>query len=121
MENYADYDFYINQYKGSLSNDLFDTLIIKASRGIDRNVNVMLTQEIINDLTETEQWQLKYVACELVDFINNNGLNSDTTAGANSISIDGVSINKNVKSEDYIKASKKKIYDNLPMKLTRYL
>ena len=76
MINYADYDFYTNEYKGSLSIDLFNSLIIKASREIDKNVNKDLTETNIERLTEREQWQLKYVACELCDFLNNSGGNS---------------------------------------------
>ena len=76
MINYADYDFYANEYKGSLSIDLFNSLIIKASREIDKNVNKDLTEINIKRLTEREQWQLKYVACELCDFLKNIGGNS---------------------------------------------
>ena len=115
MENYADYEFYRSQYMGSLSNDLFDSLIVKASREIDRNVNCDIEKA---KLTEKEQWQLQYVACELVDYLNNNGTNAESSAG--SISIDGVSITKYENSE-YTTNNKHKILGNLPIKLTRYL
>ena len=124
MINYADYDFYINEYKGSLSIDLFNSLIIKASREIDNNVNKKLTEANIKRLPEDEQWQLKYVACELCDFLNNSGGNSGKYSfGADSISIDGVSINKgsNKKSETQINKDKKSILGELPLSLIRYL
>ena len=124
MINYADYDFYTNEYKGSLSIDLFNSLIIKASREIDKNVNKKLTEDNIKRLPEDEQWQLKYVACELCDFLNNSGGNSGKYSfGADSISIDGVSINKgsNKKSENQINKDKKSILGELPLSLIRYL
>lgn len=124
MMNYADYDFYTNEYKGSLSIDLFNSLIVKASREIDKNVNKDLTETNINRLTEREQWQLKYVACELCDFLKNSGGNSGKYSfGANSVSIDGVSINKgsSIKSETQINKDKKSILGELPLSLIRYL
>lgn len=114
MKNYADYDFYENQYKGSISIDLFDSLIVKASRDIDRNINRELTDKVINELSDNDKWKLKYVACELVDFIDET-----ETGSATSISLDGVSISQLSSTE--IKQNKRKIYDNLPLLLTRYL
>lgn len=124
MINYADYDFYISEYKGSLSIDLFNSLIVKASREIDNNVNKKLTEANIKRLPENEQWQLKYVACELCDFLKNSGGNSGKYSfGADSISIDGVSISKgsNIKSETQINKDKKSILGELPLSLIRYL
>lgn len=120
MEKYAEYDFYINEYKGNLSNDLFETLIVKASRDIDRNVNCRLTQDLLNSLSEDELYQLQYTACELVDYINTYGSNS-SNGKANSISIDGVSINRGSKTTEVQKKAKNQIYDNLPHILTRWL
>ena len=120
MMNYADYDFYTNEYKGSLSIDLFNSLIIKASREIDRNINRELTEEVINSLSERDQYRLKFTACELVDYFNVNGSNS-SNAKANSISIDGVSINRGSKSENQATTSKKNIINNLPQELIRYI
>ena len=124
MINYADYEFYKNEYKGSLSVDLFNSLIIKASREIDKNVNKKLTETNIKMLLKDEQWQLKYVACELCDFLKNSGGNSGKYSfGADSISIDGVSISKgsNIKSETQINKDKKSILGELPLSLIRYL
>ena len=120
MENYADYSFYQNEYKGNLSVDLFNSFIVKASREIDKNVNRELTTEVIEKLTEREQWQLSYCACELCDFLKNSGGNT-LDNNANSISIDGVSINKATKTNDELKQVKKNIVDNLPDVLTRYI
>ena len=118
MNNYAEYEFYVDEYQGKLSNDLFDTLIIQASRDIDRNVNCRLTSDVINSLTDDERYKLQYTACELVDYINNYGGNANGIA--NSISIDGVSINNTTGIEE-TKKIKKQIYDNLPSVLTRWL
>jgi hypothetical protein len=120
MINYADYNFYKSEYLGSLSNDLFSSLIIKASREIDRNINRELTEEIINSLSENDQYRLKFTACELADYFNINGSNS-SNAKANSVSIDGVSINRGSKSESQEIASKRNIINNLPLELMRYI
>lgn len=113
MKNYADYGFYVTEFNGSLSNDLFSNYIVKASRVIDRNVNRKLTVDVINSLSKEEQYDLKYVACELTDYLKEKNK-------PNSISIDGVSITK----ESYYSDSKddlQNILDNLPQELTRYL
>lgn len=120
MENYADYEFYVEEYKGSLSIDLFNFLIIKASRDIDRNINCKLNADVINSLSEEDQYKIKYVACELVDYINNFGGNS-SRGKANEIRLDGVAITRNNKSESMTIKNKSQIYDNLPHNLTRWL
>ncbi len=120
MINYVDYKFYNETYKGNLSENLFNFLITKANMIIDRNVNCDLAQELISDLTEKEQYKLKYTACELCDFINSTGSNT-ANGNTNSISIDGVTINKNRKSESEIMRDKQAILSNLPEKLTRFL
>lgn len=119
MENYTEYEFYIDEYQGNLSNDLFDTLVIKASRDIDRNVNCKLTQDVIDNLSDEDKYKLQYATCELVDYINNYGDSSNINK-AKSISIDGVSIDRTITDELQTK-SKKQIYDNLPHELTRWL
>ena len=122
MENYANYQFYTNDYKGSLSEDLFNSLIVKASREIDRNVNRKLTQEYIDSLDSDDQYKIKYTACELCDYFNVNGSNGGV-GKAKSISIDGVSKtngNANLNSSDIAKL-KQNIIDNLPHELIRYL
>lgn len=120
MINYADYDFYKEEYKGNLSKDLFDSLIVSASRNIDRNVNKELTQEVVNSLSGREQYQLKYTACELCDYINLTGGNT-AIGKASAISIDGVSINKGQKSESQMIRGESQILNDLPLSLTRYL
>lgn len=120
MMNYADYGFYIETYKGSLSNDLFNSLIVKASREIDRNVNCDITIDVIDNLRDIDKYKLQYVACELVDYFNENGTNA-SGGRASSISIDGVSINKGNSSDSQLMTSKKNIINNLPNELVRYI
>ena len=48
--NYTDYNYYKSEYRGSLSGDLFSSYIVKASKEIDRNVNIELTTELIEGL-----------------------------------------------------------------------
>ena len=57
MENYADYNFYRSEFKGSLSIDLFNSLIIEASREIDKNINCELTSDVIDDLNDRYKWK----------------------------------------------------------------
>lgn len=120
MINYADYEYYQNTYRGNLSSDLFNSLIIKASRCIDRNVNRRLTQDLLNNLEKDDLERIKYTACELCDFYNTEG--SDSGNGkAKSISIDGVGITRNEKTEAQQKTALRNILNNLPHELTRYL
>lgn len=116
---YADYIYYNETYRGTLSETLFNSLIVKASREIDKNVNCELTNDIITTLSEAEQNSLKHVACELTDLLNRK-INSDNKQ-VTSIVIDGVRKDyKAISSEDY-KTSKLEILDSLPTTLTRYL
>lgn len=109
MINYADYQYYTDTYKGNLSQTLFNSLIIKASREIDKYVNRKITSD---DLTNYEE--IKYVACSLCD-----KLNSISNKGVSSISIDGVS--KTYKNSIELKREILDVIDNLPEELTRYI
>lgn len=117
---YADYGFYTNEYKGKLTYDTFSSLIIKASREIDKNVNVKLTKDVINSLDGIDKGKLKYTACELCDYFKEFGSNS-SYGKANTISIDGVSINRLNKSTEDLQRIKNNIISNLPQEITRYL
>lgn len=110
MINYADYSYYQNEYKGSLSQTLFNSLIIKASREIDKYVNRKITS---NDLDTYEE--IKYVACSLCDKLNSMPKSSNLT----SVSIDGVS--KTYKSSSEVKQELYDILDGLPEELIRYI
>lgn len=112
--NYAEYEYYENTYKGSLSSDLFNSLIVKASREIDKNVNVDITQDVIDELTEKDQDRLQYVACQLCDLSN-----IVSTSGVSSISIDGVS--KKFKTNVELAKDRNEVLDGLPQCLTRYI
>lgn len=117
MINYADYKFYKEIYRGSISNDLFDSLIPKASREIDEVVNKELKEVDITD-------KVRFVACELVDFLKVNELcNCNIKQKISSISIDGVSKHfvNNTKSKEELDDEKKKILNGLPQELTRLL
>lgn len=110
MINYADYQYYTDTYKGSLSQTLFNSLIVKASREIDKHINKRtLTLQDLNDYEE-----VKYVACSLCDKLNTISSNNVT-----SISIDGVS--KTFKNTDEIKKDLQDVLDNLPEDLVRYI
>lgn len=117
---YADYYYYEVEYKGTIPDkDSFDSLILKASREIDKNVNTRLTENKISNLSKEAQDMLKYTACALADLINKRqeSMNKKIT----SYSIDGVSKTFKVLSdEEYIK-SKKEIIACLPDELTCFL
>lgn len=116
MINYADYSFYLNVYKGSLSQDLFNSLIGKASREIDCHVNREIKE---NDLENEENnfgFKIKYTTCLLLEYLQSE---NQINGAVESISIDGVS--KTIKSLSDIERDKLKIVSNLPQDLTRYL
>lgn len=116
---YADYEYYTKKYYGTLPENSFNSLVLKASREIDNNVNTRLTQEKINNLPPEAQDQLKYTACALADLINKKQENENKKV--NSISIDGVSKTfKTIANEEILK-EERKILNCLPDELTRYL
>lgn len=116
MINYADYEFYSNTYKGSLSGDLFNSLIVKTSREIDNYVNREITEEDLDNEINNFGYKIKYTTCLMLDYMNSQ---SKVNGAVESISIDCVS--KTVKSLSDIKKDKQNIIDNLPQELTRYI
>ena len=66
---YVDKNYYFISYHGTLPDNSFDLLALKASKEIDKNVNTRLTREKINNLPEEAQEQLKYTVCALIDLI----------------------------------------------------
>lgn len=115
---YADYKYYSDEYFGTLPEDSFNSLVLKASREIDNNINTRLTQEKINNLEQEAQKQLKYTACALVDLIEKK--ESGSNKKASSISIDGVKKDFNILSNEEYKKQKVDIIECLPIELTRY-
>ena len=116
MINYASYEFYTNTYKGSLSGDLFNSLIGKASREIDTYVNREITEADLKNEEYNFGYKIKYTTCLLVDYMNSQ---TKVNGAVESISIDGVS--KTMKSLTDMKKDKQNIVDNLPHELTRYV
>lgn len=116
---YADYKYYNEEYKGTLPESSFDSIILKASREIDKNVNTRLNNNKVNNLQEEAQEQLKYTACALVDFINKK--QEDESKKVSSISIDGVNKSYKTLSFEDMKKEKIEILKSLPDELTRFL
>lgn len=116
---YADYEYYSKKYFGTLPEDSFNSLILKASREIDTNINTRLNQTKINNLEEEAQEQLKDTVCALVDLIYKK--QERNSKEVNSISIDGISKTFKTMSDDEYKSSKNEILKFLPNELTRYL
>lgn len=116
---YADYEYYLEKYFGTLPENSFDSLVLKASREIDKNVNTRLTQIKINNLPQEAQEQLKYTACALTDLIYKK--QESDSKKISSFSIDGVSKTfKTISDEEYI-SSKREVLKYLPDELTRFL
>ena len=115
---YADYEYYKNKYYGTLPEDSFNSLILKASREIDKNVNTRLTEAKINDLPEIAQEQLKYTACALIDLISKK--QESDNKKISSYSIDGVSKNFKVVSNEEHRTSIRDVIKCLPEELTNY-
>lgn len=119
MINYATYEFYSgNKYKGTLSESLFNSLIPKASREIDKVVNRDIEEA---DLNASYGDKIKFVACQLVDFLYNYDNLSSSNANISSISIDGVSKSFSTSTKEEIQNQKLNIIDGLPQDLTRFL
>lgn len=116
---YADYNYYLNDYYGTVPKNSFNSLVLKASREIDKNVNTRLTETKINNLPKEAQEQLKYTACALVDLIYKK--QECDNRKLSSYSIDGVSKTFKIMSDNEYKSSKKEILKYLPDELTRYL
>ncbi len=119
MLSYADFNYYKDIYRGTLQEDSFNSLILKASREIDKNVNTRLTETKINNLPEEAQKQLKYTACALVDLINKK--EESTNRKITSYSIDGVRKNFKEFSDEEYKVAKREIINCLPDELTCFL
>ena len=116
---YADYEYYIEKYYGTLPENSFCPLILKASKEIDNNVNTRLTEAVIDALPIQAQDQLKYTACALTDLMAKKQNSDDRKLS--SISIDGISKSfKTMPNDEYIK-TKKDIIHSLPDELTRFL
>lgn len=122
MNTYADYTFYRDEYKGTLSEQSFNSYITKSSKAIERNVNRRLNQDIFNSLDNETKEKISYVACELCDYYNTFG-DSTSQGKPNSISIDGVSkTNSSFASATQNVAKKlQTIYNNLPHDWICYL
>lgn len=116
---YADYKYYQETYFGILPEDSFESLVLKASREIDNNINTRLTQEKIDELPNEAQDQLKYTACALVDLINRK--QESENKKISSYSIDGVSKTFKTISEEEYTSSKREVIKCLPDELTRFL
>ena len=116
---YANYEYYSKEYFGVLPEDSFNSLVLKASREIDKNINTRLNEEKIDSLPKEAQEQLKYTACALIDLISKKQTSDNKKVS--SISIDGV--NKSFKdfTETDYDVKKKEILECLPDELTRYL
>lgn len=116
---YADYDYYLKKYYGTLPENSFNSLVLKASREIDKNVNTRLTEEKIKRLPDEAQDQLQYTACALIDLIYRKQENENKKI--TSYSIDGVSKTFKVITNEEYKGSKREILECLPEELTRFL
>lgn len=116
---YVDFKYYQETYFGTLPEDSFNSLVLKASREIDNNINTRLTQEKIDNLPEEAQEQLKYTACALVDLINRK--QESESRKISSYSIDGVSKTFKVISNEEYTSSKREVIRCLPDELTRFL
>lgn len=116
---YADFEYYKNKYFGTLPENSFNQLILKASRKIDTNANTRLTEKVINNLSKEAQEQLKDTACALTDLISRK--EQSDSRKLSSFSIDGVSKNFNMVSNNDYQISQKDILKSLPDELTKYV
>ncbi len=116
---YVDFKYYSDSYKGTLPENSFNTVIVKACREIDRNINTRLNNQKISNLSKEAQEELKDTACALIDLLyrKEESLNKKLT----SMSIDGVSKSFNILSDTDFQSQRRDIIRNLPYELTCYL
>lgn len=107
MINYADYEFYANEYKGKLDATLFNSLLTEASLIVKNNINKQLIENKI-------PYEVKWVTCAMIEALNEE----NERGNVSSISIDGVS---KTYSNANFEEKKKKILEYLPHELTSYL
>lgn len=111
--NYTDYNFYIINYKGELSEPSFNLLYNKAVMIIDNNVNREIVETDIN-------FKFQMIMCYIIDLQNEL---KENTSNLQAISVDGVS--KTYKStadiNDNYNKELKSALNNLPHELTRFL
>ncbi|MBR3133389.1 MAG: hypothetical protein IKG42_04920 [Clostridia bacterium] len=116
---YVDYTYYVQEYQGNTPGEQFESLLIKASREIDNNINTELNKTKISNLSKRAQDKLKYTVCALIDLIYKKETNSNRKV--TSISIDGVIKNFKTFSDEEYKKEKSEILKGLPDELICYL
>lgn len=114
MINYADYDYYKNYYQGSLSFDLFNSLLPKANNEINKAVNRKLVESDVDD-------RVKFVACELIDYLNSNNNYSGKENNLSTLIIDGVHKTFKSKTSNEIRRDIKQITNGLPLEFIRWV
>ncbi len=70
---YADYNYYCNEYKGSLDEDEVTKLLEEASDEVDKLTYGRIRKKGFNNLTEYQQELIKKAVCYQADFINTYG------------------------------------------------
>lgn len=114
--NYADFNYYKTEYKGTLSAEKFNALLKKASVIIDENINRELDKEKFSDLSARVQDRVKYVLCTLVDLLDKK---EKSNKDISSISIDGVSKTYKTITENEYRERKIEVLRFLPEELTK--
>jgi hypothetical protein len=116
---YVDYTYYKNIFFGKLEENKFNELVIKASREIDKNVNIVITEQVVNQLKIEAQDRLKYTTCVLIDLINRK--QESDNRKITGYSIDGVNKTfKDISVDEYNNLTRD-VFSSLPHELTCYL
>lgn len=112
MIEYTNYEYYQEIYKGSLSVDLFNFNVKKASA----TIKGMLNQKIYEPYLD----EVQYATCMLIDGIN---AKNEATRNLASVSVDGVSesYKSNLEIESAYNTLLKEVENILPHDLTRFL
>jgi len=94
---YADITYYIEDYKGTLTDPSeIEKLLKKANRKIDEVTFNRIVELGVENLSEFQQNLVKEAVCYQADYINENGSEGFTVA---SYSVLGISINYNQQTE----------------------
>lgn len=75
MNNYVDIDYYLKEYKGTISNrGIFEKNLLLAKEKIDEVTNNKIIAKGFNNLTTFQKDNIKKAMCYQIDYIVENGV-----------------------------------------------
>lgn len=104
---YVDYEYYKNEFKGNLDEDVVSKLIEESSDEIDKLTYGRIRRRGFNNLTEFQQGLIKKAVCYQAEFLNTYGSYLSSPLGGFSIGDVSLSFGKDNQGAGGIIADKK--------------